>query len=484
MFVRIFLLLFFYLQFASANLIVTDSTSKYTDFSISYFFDETDSMDIEDVSKTHFTQNIPSQFTLGYHDKNIWFKIKIKNTSETNSFVLQFTEPFWNKFNLYQQTSNGYLKQEAGLLSPLKKREIEDASPAFAITINKGEIKTLYINGQTVNGYLGAFNLYTAKEFFRPSRITLNTFYQLYSGILLIIIILNFLLLIEMRERIYAYYIGYVSAYIIFVSMFSSSYLYLGFSGWNHGLHTMGSIVLMFLSLFSGAFLELDKYFPKIDRLFKLITMIFIIFAVLMNFNIPNFTLIFNIFAFIFMTLLLIMAIKTWQLGKIKTKYYLYALIIYMPTMGMMALTFNAFVGNNDFTRYSFLLGALIELIFFSLILASRFHVAKYDKIRFQKKLLLVKQKNEEYLKEEIKKQHSELEKQSTLLIQQSRQAQMGEMISMIAHQWRQPLSAISATSGNMQVKIILEDFDLSKEEDRDKCSQYFLNKLENIDGF
>ena len=34
----------------------------------------------------------------------------------------------------------------------------------------------------------------------------------------------------------------------------------------------------------------------------------------------------------------------------------------------------------------------------------------------------------------------------------------MGEMISMIAHQWRQPLTAITATTNNLQIKALIDE--------------------------
>ncbi|WP_420264791.1 ATP-binding protein [Candidatus Magnetominusculus dajiuhuensis] len=48
-----------------------------------------------------------------------------------------------------------------------------------------------------------------------------------------------------------------------------------------------------------------------------------------------------------------------------------------------------------------------------------------------------------ENLRELVKKEVAENNKQEQLLIQQSRMAAMGEMIGVIAHQWRQPINAI-----------------------------------------
>jgi len=87
-------------------------------------------------------------------------------------------------------------------------------------------------------------------------------------------------------------------------------------------------------------------------------------------------------------------------------------------------------------------------------------------------------------LKQKVKTQYEQnLEKEQQLL-QQSRLAQMGEMISMIAHQWRQPLGAISATAINMQMKIELDSYDLSKEEGKKSYQDYLYSELTNISDY
>jgi two-component system CheB/CheR fusion protein len=52
----------------------------------------------------------------------------------------------------------------------------------------------------------------------------------------------------------------------------------------------------------------------------------------------------------------------------------------------------------------------------------------------------------------------TDIQKKDELMIAQSRQAAMGDMLAMIAHQWRQPLSVISMVSNNIQAQIQLQE--------------------------
>ena len=73
----------------------------------------------------------------------------------------------------------------------------------------------------------------------------------------------------------------------------------------------------------------------------------------------------------------------------------------------------------------------------------------------------------EERVAIEVKKSNDNLAQ----MLQQSRLAQMGEMMSMIAHQWRQPLASISSIASTLNLDIMMNKY---KEE-------YFQKRLEDI---
>lgn len=80
------------------------------------------------------------------------------------------------------------------------------------------------------------------------------------------------------------------------------------------------------------------------------------------------------------------------------------------------------------------------------------------------------------------------LRDQEELMIAQSRHAAMGEMISMIAHQWRQPISVIAMGANNILVDIELDEFNIDslKEQLREILSQtqYLSQTIDDFRNF
>ncbi len=83
-----------------------------------------------------------------------------------------------------------------------------------------------------------------------------------------------------------------------------------------------------------------------------------------------------------------------------------------------------------------------------------------YRDISAKKELELQKDLFQSKLQEKVLEVVNENRQKDQAMLHQSKLAQMGEMISMIAHQWRQPLSAISATSSSLGLKAQIGTLD------------------------
>jgi len=65
-----------------------------------------------------------------------------------------------------------------------------------------------------------------------------------------------------------------------------------------------------------------------------------------------------------------------------------------------------------------------------------------------------------EKLKDDIKEEVQKVQKQEKLMLHQSRQAAMGEILESIAHQWRQPLNIIGISVSNLEMEAMLGKID------------------------
>jgi signal transduction histidine kinase len=103
----------------------------------------------------------------------------------------------------------------------------------------------------------------------------------------------------------------------------------------------------------------------------------------------------------------------------------------------------------------------------------------------------LIKAIEAKVLKEELIEKNEKLkieiernEEKQRIIEVQSRFAAMGEMIGMIAHQWRQPLASIGTASFNLKYKLLSGKFDLETKEGRDEQSDFFTKKLDEIEFY
>jgi two-component system sensor histidine kinase/response regulator len=135
---------------------------------------------------------------------------------------------------------------------------------------------------------------------------------------------------------------------------------------------------------------------------------------------------------------------------------------------------------SEDFVKYGFEIGAI------------DYFTKPIEKYQFLNKLALyidIFSKNKKIellnstLRLDVAKEVDKLREKDAQLIHQSRLAQLGEMISMIAHQWRQPLSAISAITMDFRLALELDELTWKTEEDATKSVAYIENSLAAIDG-
>ncbi len=96
------------------------------------------------------------------------------------------------------------------------------------------------------------------------------------------------------------------------------------------------------------------------------------------------------------------------------------------------------------------------EIVLLSILITAVFILLSfYISQKISKKFIIYRTKIEDENNKTIEKER--------LLIQQSKMAAMGEMIGNIAHQWRQPLSAISASATGLKIQKELDNLSASE---------------------
>ncbi|SHO81141.1 histidine kinase [hydrothermal vent metagenome] len=135
------------------------------------------------------------------------------------------------------------------------------------------------------------------------------------------------------------------------------------------------------------------------------------------------------------------------------------AFLLYISSNIISLIPALLYHGGEPFYIYAFIISVFIIVVIQS----------GYKHFNALKDSIELKEKFEHRVNEELEKNRQK-DKQ---LLQQTRLAQMGEMISLIAHQWRQPLSAISSRVNAIDIKIEFGTYNLDNVDERNKFIEY-----------
>ena len=446
-----------------ANLVLHDDTKVYDDFSISYFHDVNNSLDIEDITDIKFRDKVSNQYTLGYQNGTFWFKLILDNQSNKNNFTLYFKKLYADEFTIYEKIDGAYKKQAMGLKTFKNRSDFLDSDPIYNFEIQSGAEKILYIKMQSKLGILGTIQIVSDYKEIEKQRRTELLLYMFYFGGLVMALLLNISLFFSLKEKIYAYYVAYIVSFGVFVLLFSGLIIDLGFYSWYYQLHAPIALVLVFLILFSNALLDIKIHLPKIYKFLLLLNVLFLLLFVLIFLDFePWFQIMSGLTTVVFLTLLYA-ALKISLLGLKKAQYYLVLMIANVFALGLMTAVFNGDVPYTDINMYLFLYVSFLEMGFFSLILANKINEFKSETIEIQNQLIEEKNINALELEEKVKERTRDLELLQKQLSIQANRDPLTELYN------RRYFSAIAKKNFNLarrykkKLSVLMIDIDFFK---------------------
>ncbi len=457
-----------------------------TDSNLLFFEDKTKKMDIEDIKNLNFKNKNSRRINKGISKSNWWLKFKINNpTNKPIDWILLF---YFGQFDELQSWQ--YSDKNTLISNFLKGDHFVDSSQtsfnnrtAFEFNTLSQAQNTIYIKVSYVNSGMMEFfhSIWTQDEYIQHNQLR----FALLGGIigsLSFLLFYNIFIWFILRKNEYFWYNIYLLGVIF--SMLTFDQIGSHFI-WNNSILMMDmmpfvSTITIFVSfiLFTREFLETYNRTPKIDKLLSallIVNLITTVLAVIGQRYLAIVLLHTIAFSFILFPLL---GFFIWYKGYKIARGYIVASIAVTITIVISLLRITDILQTSELVFWISRFGFIIEGILLSIALADRISILEQEHINEQyeandsleeaKKTLeseVIKRTYEiaqlnNSLEERVKIEVEKNKQQQKMMILQSRHAQMGEVLSIVAHQWRQPLNNISLIIQNAVFKYSVNKLD------------------------
>lgn len=375
-----------------SNYILTYSTEIY------HYQDSTMNLTINDISSMDsiFSKLPKNRFTYPIGDYHHWFKFRVKGNGKGK--IVYIDEPYIDSVSFYKRENSSWIEIENGLQVPIKDRITPSRLPAFTINLKDGEVREFYLRVYSARTLLNTGIEVKDVRFFTKEESIIQSFYLIFIGSMISILIYNLFIYIRLKERVYLYYILFGLFLLIWVLLYSGFDIFI-YNNYrlNHILSISIVISSMALVLFYNSLLKVRKYLPVHYKLNRVLLIYMAVIALLTLLNIKLFILVI-ISGLPIPVYLIYISFISYKKGLKQSSYLLFGMSWYVVGLIILSGKNLGILPFHQITRYIFIIGSYIEFITFSMALASRLDtlqkaLMKRDERNIEKLEYLVKER-------------------------------------------------------------------------------------------
>lgn len=455
------LFLFFQTICAMQNIVLEHKDISIEDFSVGYLYDDKNILKINDIVNSNF-KTTSNHNSSGIAHNRTWYKIIVNNN--TNKTIERY---FHSNF--------AYLSKEINIYEFIGKRQtnythynlfdknIKDKLRGSTLVHNfkllPNSTKIIYLENHSLMYQLVDFSLYNHQNS-NMALINKSFYSKILVSILFALGLYNIFLFMYTKSSEFIYYSlylinGAIGLFYMYGIIYNNFHIYGTVASW---FNLTAILVSPFLILFIQSIFETKKKEKKMNTILNSVIYLSFIFLFSAIFISLDFTMkaIGILFLYTFM-ILIYMGIYFYKKNHPLAKLFLTAYIIYIIGMGLTLAMIMGFITYNPYIFHASGFGLVLEAILFSYLMHYKVKLLEEDLIRRRNTIIL-----------------------------KNKKAQIGDMIAAIAHQWKQPLNAISSVSTVLQYRLKKDD-NISKDYLKTKLlkiNEKIIFLVETIDDF
>ncbi|MBK6905767.1 MAG: hypothetical protein IPH08_01110 [Rhodocyclaceae bacterium] len=314
----------------------------------------------------------------GYTADTYWLRLEVRNSGPgVEERLLEIPYPILSLIEFYQVT-NGQVDAtfKAGLAVPLSVRPIITRNFVFPVRLQGTATSEIYLKIRSDNALVVPAVLWRPAAY--NSHLVADYAWQsVYFGIALAMLIFNFLIYVEFRERVYLRYVIYVVATTLTFAAqqgLAKQFLWPEATFWSNIALYVGYVIAMamFYQL-TREMLDLKVVAPRIDRIFNSVALSYLLLPVLFFFIFqPIVPAVSVSFALAGLSAAVVGAYCAHRRQR-SAYFYLVAFLPLISGAIIVVLRSLQVLPLNDFTLNALQLGSALQMILLAFALADRF---------------------------------------------------------------------------------------------------------------